>query len=58
MLSKWKNSLDQGEFVSVILMYLSETFDTINHSLLLAKVIFVYLLRQSIKRYVWLPKRP
>ena len=56
MLSKWKNSLDQGEFISVILMYLSETFDTINTSLLFA--ICVYLLRQSIKRYLWLPKRP
>ena len=58
MLSKWKNSLDQGEFVSVILMYLLETFHTINHGLLLAKIICVYLLRQSITRYVWLPKRP
>ena len=50
--SKWKNNLDQSEFVSVIFMFLSENFDTSNHCLLLAKITCVCFLRQSNKPYV------
>ena len=38
MLEKWKASLDKGEYVGVIFMYLSKGFGTINHDLLLAKL--------------------
>ena len=37
MIENWKKQLDKGEKVGVIFMDLSNTFDTINHSLLLAK---------------------
>ena len=39
MIENWKKKqLDNGEKVGVIFMDLSEAFDTINHSLLLAKL--------------------
>ena len=33
MLEKWKNVLDKGEYVCVLFMDLSKTFDTINHNI-------------------------
>ena len=38
MIENWKKRLDNGEKVGVIFMDLSKSFDTINHSLLLAKL--------------------
>ena len=38
MIEIWKKQLDNGEKVRVIFMDLSKAFDTINHSLLLAKL--------------------
>ena len=38
MIENWKKQLDHGETVGVIFMDLSKTFDTINRSLLLAKL--------------------
>ena len=38
MLEKWKNLLDKGEYVCVLLMDLSNAFVTIKHDLLLAKL--------------------
>ena len=38
MIENWKKQLDHGEKVGVIFMDLSKTFDTINRSLLLAKL--------------------
>ena len=38
MIENWKKQLDNGEKVGVMFMYLSKAFDTINHSLLLAKL--------------------
>ena len=37
MIGTWKKHLHKGENIGVILMNLSKAFDTINHSLLLAK---------------------
>ena len=37
MIETWKKNLDKGEKIGVILMDFSKAFDTINHSLLLAK---------------------
>ena len=37
MLEKWKSTIDNGENICVIFMYLSNTFDKINHDLLLVK---------------------
>ena len=38
MIEVWKKNLDEGNEIAVILMDLSKAFDTINHSLLLAKL--------------------
>ena len=38
MTENWKKQLDNGEEIGVIFMDLSKAFDTINHSLLLAKL--------------------
>ena len=38
MIANWTKQLDNGEKVGVIFMDLSKAFDTINHSLLLAKL--------------------
>ena len=38
MLEKWKSALDKGENICVLFMYLSKTFDTIYHDLLLAEL--------------------
>ena len=38
MVENWKKQLDNGEKEKVIFMDLSKVFDTMNHSLLLAKL--------------------
>ena len=38
MIEKWKEFLDKGKYVNVIIMDLSKAFDTINHYLLTAKL--------------------
>ena len=38
MIEVWKKNLDKGNEIAVIIMDLSKAFDTINHSLLLAKL--------------------
>ena len=38
MIENWKKQLDNAEKVGVIFMDLPKAFDTINHSLLLAKL--------------------
>ena len=38
MLEKWRKVEDKKENISTIFIYLSNTFDTINHDLLLAKL--------------------
>ena len=38
MIEVWKKNLDKGNEIAVILMDLSKAFDTINHSLFLAKL--------------------
>ena len=38
MLERWKQAIDEGEYIFVMYMGLSKTFDTINQGLLLAKV--------------------
>ena len=34
MLEKWREALDKGNFVDVIVMEFSKVFDTLNHNLL------------------------
>ena len=50
MIETWKKHLDKGEKIGVILMDLSKAFDTINHSLLLAKLDAYGFSRTSLKR--------
>ena len=38
MLERWKKAIDKGDYISVMYMDLSKSFDTINHDLLLAKL--------------------
>ena len=49
MIESWKKHLDKGEKIRVILMDLSTAFDTINHSLLLAKLDPYGFSRTSLK---------
>ena len=38
LLERWKQAVDEGEYISVMYMDFSKAFDTINYGLLLAKV--------------------
>ena len=38
MLERWKQAIDKREYISVMHIYVSKAFDTINHDLLLAKL--------------------
>ena len=49
MIETWKKHLDKGEKIGVILMDLSKALDTINHSLLLAKLDACGFSRTSLK---------
>ena len=49
MIETWKKHLDKGEKIGVILMDLSKSFDTINHSFLLAKLDAYGFSRTSLK---------
>ena len=49
MIETWKKHLDKGEKIGVILMDLSKAFDTINDSLLLAKLDAYGFSRTSLK---------
>ena len=49
MIETWKKHLDKGEKIGVILMYFSKAFDTINLSLLLAKLDAYDFSRTSLK---------
>ena len=49
MIETWKKHLDKGEKIEVMLMDLSKSFDTINHSLLLTKLDAYGFSRTSLK---------
>ena len=49
MIETWKKHLDKGEKIGVILMNLSKAFNTINHSVLLAKLDAYGFSRTSLK---------
>ena len=49
MIETWKKHLDKGQKLGVILMGLSKAYDTINHSLLLAKLDAFGFFRASLK---------
>ena len=49
MIETWKKHLDKGEKTGIILMDLSKAFDTIDHSLLLAKLDAYGFSRTSLK---------
>ena len=38
MLERWKQAIDNGEYISVMYTDLSTTFDTLNHNRLLSKL--------------------
>ena len=48
MIEKWKHTLDKGKKVHTIFMDLSKAFDTLNHNLLLAKLIAIRFQRVNI----------
>ena len=49
MIETWKKHLDKGQKLGVILMGLSKAYDTINHSLLLARLDAFGFFRASLK---------
>ena len=55
MIENWKKQWDNGEKIRVIFMDLSKAFDTINHSLLLAKLKAYGFSNQAFKFITKLP---
>ena len=52
MIETWKESLDNKGYVGGILMDLSKAFDTINHKLLIAKLMHMGLVLKPWKLYM------